>query len=198
VRSVGGILGMLLMLWCAAPQAGAQVVVARATTDSTNFLVGDAIRVHVLLLHPKGMTFQPLVADTLGSFFVIERQPFRPQSDTQTATEYVVAKYDSGEAFLPPLVFLYSVPGDTVSRRVETNPVRLTVHTVPVDTSKEIRDLKPPLSIPISLAEVLLILGIVFLVALLAYVGYRFWLPGRFRLFRPVRRTSSRSTSWGG
>jgi hypothetical protein len=182
VRSVGGILGMLLMLWCAAPQAGAQVVVARATTDSTNFLVGDAIRVHVLLLHPKGMTFQPLVADTLGSFFVIERQPFRPQNDTQTATEYVVAKYDSGEAFLPPLVFLYSVPGDTVSRRVETNPVRLTVHTVPVDTSKEIRDLKPPLSIPISLAEVLLILGIVFLVALLAYVGYRFWKKRKSRV----------------
>lgn len=44
---------------------------------------------------------------------------------------------------------------------VETSPIAIFVHTVGVDTSKDIKDIKPPVSLPISFAELLpYILGV--------------------------------------
>jgi hypothetical protein len=69
----------------------------------------------------------------------------------------------------------YVVPGDSTQRTVSTNPLLLTTHMVPVDTSQDIKDVKPPLSISITLAEILLYAGIVLLIAALGYVFYRWW-----------------------
>jgi hypothetical protein len=88
----------------------------------------------------------------------------------------VAARYDSGDTQIPPLPFLYSSPNDTAQHVALTNPLMVTVHTVPLDTSGDIRDVKPPFSIPLSLAEVLLYLGIALAVTLAAYYLYRFWL----------------------
>jgi hypothetical protein len=155
--------------------AKAQEVTARARIDSTEYLVGDAITVHVSLSHPAGVTFQPTVGDSLGAFTVIGRAPFRQQGGTETATEFVVAKYDSGAGVIPAISFLYSLPGDTGSRTVSTNGLFASVRTVPVDTAAEIRDLKPPLSIPIPLWEIALYIGAVLLAGGLGYLLYRFW-----------------------
>lgn len=155
--------------------ASGQEVAARASTDSTHYLVGDAIRVKVVLSHPKGLTFQPVLGDTLGGFLVLGRSPFEQRGETLTTTEVTVAGYDSGEAVLPPLRFLYSLQGDSTSRGVETNSLRLVVQTVPVDTAQEFRDLKPPISIPLSLTDILEIAGGVLLLAALGYLAYRFW-----------------------
>jgi hypothetical protein len=155
--------------------AKAQEVTARARIDSTEYLVGDAITVHVTISHPAGMTFQPAVGDSLGAFTVIGREPFRQQGQTETATEFVVAKYDSGAAVIPAISFLYSLPGDTGSRTVSTNGLYASVRTVPVDSAAEIKDLKPPLSIPIPLWEVALYAGAVLLAGALGYFLYRVW-----------------------
>jgi hypothetical protein len=155
--------------------AKAQEVTARARIDSTEYLVGDAITVHVILSHPAGVTFQPTVGDSLGAFSVIGRTPFRQMGETATATELVVAKYDSGAAAIPAISFLYSLPGDTGSRTVSTNGLFASVRTVPVDTAAEIKDLKPPVSIPIPLWEIALYAGVVLLAGGLGYLLYRFW-----------------------
>lgn len=159
--------------------AKAQEVTAHARIDSTEYLVGDAITVHVTLSHPPGMTFQPMVGDSLGTFTVIGRAPFRQQGQTETATEYVVAKYDSGRAVIPALSFLYSLPGDTGSRTVRTNALFASVRTVPVDTAAEIKDLKPPSSIPIPLWEIALYAAAVLLAGALGYFLYRWWIKRR-------------------
>jgi len=155
--------------------AQAQEVTARAQIDSTQYLVGDAITVHVTLSHPAGITFQPTGGDSLGSFTVIGREPFRQRGETETLTEVVVAKYDSGGAAIPAISFLYSLPGDSGSRTVSTNDLFASVRTVPVDTAQEIRDLKPPLSIPIPLWEIALYAGAVLLACALGYFLYRYW-----------------------
>lgn len=154
--------------------ARSQQVTAEAQVDSTDYLVGDWITVHVKLFHPAGVTFQPLVGDTLGGYTVIGKYPLEDK-DGESSGRYVVSKYDSGTAVLPPITFLYTVPGDTALRSVATNPVTLTIHTVVVDTAAEIRDIKPPLTIPYTLAEVFLYIGIVILAAVLAVFAYRYW-----------------------
>ncbi len=154
--------------------AQTKAVSARAWVDSTDYLIGDPITVHVVVDHPKGATVQPVVEDTLAGFALLRRIPPTLQGENATATGVVVARYDSGGATVPPLVYFYSLPGaapDTVS----TPPVAVTIHTVPVDTSQAFKDLKPPLSVPWTLAEIALYAGVVLLAAALGYLAYWYW-----------------------
>ncbi len=162
---------------CALPlglQAQTKAVAARAWVDSTDYLIGDPITVHVVVTHPNGATVQPVLEDTLAGFALLHRIPPVREGDSATALGVVVARYDSGSAAVPPLVFFYTQPG-AVPDTVSTPPVAITIHTMPVDTSQAFMDLKPPLSVPWTLAEIALYAGIVLLAAALSYLAYWYW-----------------------
>ena len=167
----------------AAPaSAAAPQVTAEVRVDSAAYVLGDWITLHVTLTHPPGVTFQSLVADTIGGFSVLRRSPLEAVADTLTSASLVVARYEPGTAVLPPLAFLCVVPGDTAARTVLTNALMLTNRAVAVDTTKAIRDLKAPLTIPLTFADLLPYLGGLVVIAGLAYVWYRH----RKRRARPV------------
>ncbi|MER3523500.1 MAG: hypothetical protein C4326_05375 [Ignavibacteria bacterium] len=135
----------------------AQQPAARAWADSSTFFVGDPITVHVEITHPPTLGFSPLIGDTIGVFHVLSRAPMHSSSGT-TTTSVTVAAYDSGTAIVPPLAFSYTA--DTAQHVVSTNPLILTIRLVPVDTTKEFKDIKPPLAIALTVAEVSLIIGV--------------------------------------
>jgi hypothetical protein len=151
-------------------------VAAWARVDSTHFVVGDLIRVRADVTHPKGATLRTVVPDSLEAFHVLDRLPVTPIADTLSSTGIVVARYNAGGAPIPPFTIFYTLPGDTTTKSVLTNPVPVTVSTVAVDTTQDIKDLQPPLSIPISLAEIVLYAGVVIALAGLGYLGYRLWM----------------------
>ena len=165
----------LVLLACLVFPARSQDVTARSRVDSTNFLVGDWIRVHIDLTHPAGARFRPLLGDTLGAFTIIGRDSLQARTETESEGSVIVAKYDSGSAMLPPIPLLYSIPGDTALKIVTTNPLVLTVHTVQVDTTLGIKDIKPPLWISLTLAEIALYLGILLVLAAGGYFLYKYW-----------------------
>lgn len=174
--------GMAVLTLVLAAYAGqAQELGVRARVDSSVYLVGDRITVHVDLRHTKGLTIQPLAADSLGGFSLLGRTPLQPTTDTTSTIDFVLARYDSGDAVVPPIPFMYFVGGDTASRVALTNQLRVTITTVPLDTTGEIRDVKPPFSIPLSLEEIALYSGVVLLTAALVFFGYRFWKKRRAR-----------------
>lgn len=173
-RNCLGVVGravLLLPFWQMVVYA--QEPTARASVDSTHFLVGDAIPVHVRITHPPAAAFRPLFGDTLGGFTVLGHSPLREEGETTTTAEIVVAKYDSGDAVLPPLRFLCTLAGDTATRSIGTNEILLSIRTVPVDTTQEIKDLKPPISIPLAWWEILLYAAGLSAVGALVYVLYR-------------------------
>lgn len=173
---------VLLPALLAGAPAAAQIpgLGARAIVDSTRYRVGDWIHVRVELRHPRGTTLRPAVGDSLGGFLVLEKLPLVARNDTMTTTGCVVAKYDSGTATLPPIGYVAVIPGDT-ARRIETDSLVFDVRTVAVDTSKEFRALKPPLSIPLSAAEILAGAAVLLLLVAGAYAGYRYWRKRRAR-----------------
>lgn len=174
-RSILRVLGVWLGLMLAAVgQAQGQPMKALASTDSSRYLVGDWIRVTVELRHPRGATFQPSIPDSLSGFTVLQRLPFVPVSDTVTRTGVIIARYDSATVILPGLIYLSSVPGDTALRPVSTNSVSLAVQRVPVDSAGQTRDLKPVMSIPYTVAEILMFVGALLALAAGAYVTYRY------------------------
>ncbi len=72
-----------LAAWLLPPGLLAQThaVSARAWVDSTDYVIGDPITVHVLVQHPKGATVQPVLEDTLAGFALLQRVPPAPQGD---------------------------------------------------------------------------------------------------------------------
>jgi hypothetical protein len=155
--------------------AHSQDVTARARVDSTDYLIGDWITVHLEITHPEDAEIRGLSADSLDPFQVIHRLPLERENDTTTVGELVVAKYDSGMAILPPVSVLYSRSGDTTFQISATNPLILTVSRVPIDTAQAIKDVKPPLPISLSFAEIALIVGAVLFIAGVGLLVYRHW-----------------------
>ena len=148
---------------------------ARATVDSTRYLVGDAIPVHVQISHAPGAAVRPLFADTIGGFTILGSSPLRVEGERVSVGDVVVAKYDSGDATLPPLQFLVTLATDSAGQTVATGELHFTIQTVPVDTAQDIKDLKSPLSIPLTWQEILLGCALLLLVAAMGYLFYRWW-----------------------
>lgn len=165
------VLGVIVVV-CFGQHSSAQTTTVRAWADSTSFLIGDPITVHVEITHQDKLKFTSLVGDTLGAFHILSRDPMEKSSSTTSATTFTVATYDSGTAILPPLQFAYSLPNDSTTRTVVTSPLIFTIHLVEVDTTKGIKDIKPVLTIPLTVAEISLILGAVAGVALLIFAIY--------------------------
>jgi hypothetical protein len=172
--------------------AGSKELTAVTRVDSTEYFVGDWIRIAVEITHPRGATFQSVVGDTIGGYHVLDRSAFESTSDTTTTTGFVVARYDSGTSELPPLQFLASIPGDTAVRSVFTRPLVLTIHTVEVDPEGGARDIKPPMGIPYTLAEIILFIVVLLLLAGAGYLLYRFVKRRKGRPVSDVRVSSAR------
>ena len=153
----------------------AQEVVAEARVDSTDYLIGDWITVHIGITHPEATAIRGLAADSLDPFQVISRLPLERMSETTATTGLVVAMYDSGTVILPPVSVLYSLPDDTTLQIAATNQLSLNVHRVPIDTAQAIKDVKPPLSISLTFAEIALMVGTVVALAGVIFLLYRYW-----------------------
>jgi hypothetical protein len=163
-----------LAFLCAAP-LHAQEVSAVARLDSTRFLIGDPIPLKILLTHPEGAQFTPLVGDTLGSFSLLQPPSREAGSGTESTFTLVLSRYDSGTVSIPSIRFSYTLPGDTSLHTVTTEPLTVSLALVEVDTTQPIRDLKPPLDIPMTLAEIAIIAGVIIAAAALAFFLYRYW-----------------------
>ncbi len=174
-RTAGVVIFSTVVVALSQHEVPAQQVSARARADSTSYTVGDRIRVSVDLRHPAGLMIQPMVGDTVEGFTVLGRSGLKATTDSTSAMEFVLARYDSGDAVIPPLPFLYFMPNDTASHVALTNQLLVTVHTVPQDTSASFRDIKPPIDIPMSWKELALYAAMALAAAGLGYLGYRWW-----------------------
>jgi len=151
----------------------AQEISARATVDSSSYSIGDPVTVRLRFSHGGGISFNPLFGDTLGSFLVLSRPALTPSGENETVGSFVVSRYDSGTAVIPPAEFSY-LDADSSLKTVSTGPLTVRFALVEVDTSGPIRDLRPPISIPMTLAEIALFAGIALILVAASYLVYRF------------------------
>jgi hypothetical protein len=154
----------------------AQDVLVSAKVDSHNVLIGDWINLYINLEYPNNVKItHPQITDSLQGLEVIERkQPEVIQSGNTIKEKYiyVIAAFDTGTYVIPSLKFLYNKVNDTVIQASITSPIPIFVYTVGVNPKEDIKDIKPPLSVPITLAELLpYLIGIV-VAGLIIYLIY--------------------------
>ncbi|MBI3364363.1 MAG: hypothetical protein HY033_05595 [Ignavibacteriae bacterium] len=149
----------------------AQDVHATARVDSNKVTIGDWLQLRIEIEHPSNVTVTiPSLADSLEGMEIVKRDSEIVKQNGSTilrAMTFTITSFDSGTHVIPPLTIHYSSVGDTTKRVVETSPVPIFVRGIAVDTSKEIRDIKAPQSVPMTFADVLpYIVGVVLLAGL--------------------------------
>jgi hypothetical protein len=150
--------------------------VASARLDSNNILIGDHVSLTFSFSSKKAVpVLFPLYCDTcIQGIEIVKRSAIDTLTDengVKLTQQFTITAFDSGEYFIPPIPF-YSHDSVLLA---ETESLLLTIHTIAVDTTLAIKDIKEPLSAPITFREMIpyivgvwlisgLILGGIFLI----------------------------------
>ncbi len=161
-------------------QSLAQSGSVSASIDSNKILIGDQVHFTITYTAPKGASIiWPVFKDTLTSKIEIVQMG---SSDSvanagpgkiQKVQVFTITCFDSGSFVIPPIAVSHRMPNDTQTYTSYTTPLTLYVNTVAVDTTQAIKDIKEPLTSPLTLMEILpWVGGGLLLVAILAIVIY--------------------------
>ncbi len=154
----------------------AQSVSVEASTDTTDYLVGDYIYYQLKITHDKSVDIKiPPLEKNLGSLVFLKELPtekFETDNEITEVHRYILSGYDSVSINIPQIEIEYFEQGGGEPKTVKSNPVKISIHTLDVDPNKEIKDIKPPIKIEISWLLYLLILVLILLAILIAYYIY--------------------------
>ncbi len=174
------ITGFLFCLLVITSNAFAQFQ-AKASLDSTTVLIGKQSTLTIeLTKSATAPVYWPSFADTLGGVDVVSASAIdtlNVQGGSITLRQMLkVTAFDSGFFVIPPVNF-YASPNDTTVL-ASTNPVLITVQTIPVDTTKEFIDIKGVREVPFNWRDyIYYIIGGIILIHLILlgiYLYYRF------------------------
>lgn len=144
---------------------------ATATLDTNVILIGDQINLLLEVTNTTNRTVAfPFLTDTVvEGVEIFEKSPVdtirKENSDTVIYRQnLVITSFDSGFYAIPPFQFL--IDNDTANF-AETEALLLEVQTIPVKMEEEIKDIKDPLSIPISWLQIATYVGIGLLIIII-------------------------------
>jgi hypothetical protein len=142
-----------------------QYVEVRAKLDTDQVIIGDQFNLNLLVTQPVGTeVIFPDIRDSLAGKIEVLGQG---NIDTLVMNDRLELKrkilltcFDSGVYEIPPLPF--SIKSADWNDSIFSNPLFLAVNTVPLDSV--IRDIKKPINVPVSFAEIypyiLIVIGV--------------------------------------
>jgi len=167
----------ILIIVLSFDSSNSQTISARAFSDKSEYQVGDYINYTIEISHNYDLrVLKPALGELAKDIDVIKTDdPIveETQGVKKIIYRFILSKYDSADVTIPPIPILYQMGKDTTSLTVETNSVQFIVRTLPVNTQLEIKDVKPPIVIPMALLTILLIMLAILLLILLALYLYR-------------------------
>ena len=145
---------LLILGW---GSAESQTITLKAAFDTTNILIGDQVKLHLDFDQPKNAKLVlPVFNDTItGQIQVIKSFPadtLKKGNGFHIRKDYLVTSFDSGVHSIQPIAIPFEI--DKVKDTIHSSAIQLRVISLPVDTTKDFRDIKPPLKAPITLGEI--------------------------------------------
>ena len=148
------VLMLLPLLLIYAGNASAQCFVKAAFAEDSA-LIGDYLHLKLEATYPKGdKVIYPPFRDSIGKFEIIDTPKITSEKkgDNEIKTaELTLIVFEAGRYTLAGLPAFYIKNGQTDT--VFANAVNILVNTVPVDTSKPFKPIKPPLRVPYTFRE---------------------------------------------
>ena len=181
----------LPLLFVLAATVFAQEVTVTAIVDSQSITMGDWIHYSVDIKYPSGVAVAvPSLKDTLGRFDIVQQDTLMRSEENgmvELKKNFIITRFDAGNHTVPPFVVQYRDASGNI-RTAQSNPIPVEVRGIEVDTSRSIRDLKPPLTVPMSLEEIVLYVALVLLAAAAGY-GIYYYLQRKKRILSAADET---------
>ncbi len=176
----------------------AQSISIKSFTDTTDYNIGDYISYTVEVTYDKNIVIlTPDIKKKISNVDVLAEQP--PKTETRdgkvvTTYNFTFSRYDSADVVIPPVPVKYGEGLDTAGRVafllekdttlsvVYSNETKFTVHSLKINAEEDIKDIKPPLTLPPDWRIIALwILGGL----LVIYAAYYFYI--RYKRSREVK-----------
>ncbi|MBN2571834.1 MAG: hypothetical protein JXA68_06870, partial [Ignavibacteriales bacterium] len=148
-------------------------------TDTTKYYVGDYINYIIEITHDKNVQIlMPSVKDSIKDLDFIRQNPTQTSELDEKITEiyqFIFSKYDSADVTIPSFKIFYSVSNSTEKYFIITDSLSISIVLLPVDTSKDIIDVKAPLRIPLEWWVIPLIVVGILIVGFAGYYLYKYY-----------------------
>lgn len=155
----------------------AQEITATASTDTTDYLIGDQIKYSLVIKMSNDVfIINPFFRDTLKNIDVVSIDgPNIEESGQQKVVKYltVLSRFDSATITIPPIRIEYRTKNDTTLKSIESNSVTFNVHRMDVSVEEEIKDIKPPIRLFDYYFLIYILVGLIILSILVYYFIWR-------------------------
>ncbi|MCX6174091.1 MAG: hypothetical protein NTZ27_04990 [Ignavibacteriales bacterium] len=155
----------------------AQNISVSANTDTTTYKVGDYIKYQIEIKHDKVISVNmPSVKDSIKVLEYIQTLPSEKNEVGNQVIErynFIFSKYDSAKVTIPAITLEY-IMGRTITKKlIRTDPVTITIRTLPVNAQEDFRDVKDPLRLPLNWLLISAIAVLILLLIVLLYYLYQ-------------------------
>jgi hypothetical protein len=163
------------------------------SSDTNNVLIGERVRLTLEFKGESGdkVTFPVISGDTIGKIDIIEQGKIDTTlvgNELLLRRTLTVTSFDTGIVVMPELPFVYERQGYDTPLVANSREFIMYFATIEIDTAGEIKDIKGPIGVPLTLMEILtyvlivvgvglLITGIVILVRRIK----KLWQSGRHK-----------------
>jgi hypothetical protein len=166
----GKVIACLFFILTTAASALAQSAEVSAKTDTNQIRIGEQFRLNLYATVPPG-------TNTFNKFEIVNKTGIDtlPSKDSTGLTlhqQFTITNFDSGFFVLPPFPFTISVSKEKTDT-ILTEALLISVLTVPVDTTKEIRAIKNILDVPFPWQDYLIYLLIALAITFVGMVLYK-------------------------
>jgi len=144
--------------------AQASLIEVTGEVDKSVITIGDRITYSLKIKRDKNLRIeQPGPAANLGSFEIKDYEIHDPVEEDGNIVEqydYVISVFDTGKFVIPPFPVAF-FPSDTSHKYqiIQSEPIEITVESLLSAEDNEIKDIKPPLLIPVEYTRIILIGG---------------------------------------
>jgi hypothetical protein len=154
-----------------------QSVHVSAKLDSTSLRIGEQIHLNLnAVVPPNTQIIFPIIPDTIHKLEIVQRSKLdtSKSQDGKTITyhqQLTLTAFDSGFYVIEPFTFKFRKEGSNDADTISTEAMLVQVMTVPVDTTREIKDIKPPVEVPFTFRDALpYIIGAIVLFGLVYFI----------------------------
>lgn len=181
IRSIKILILLIAILFSVTTKAQKAKSEAKAiiSADSIHRLIGQQVVLTIKVQAPASQKVSwPIVPDSLGHFEILKRSAVDTSRGTEKNSKsytqkLVVTSFDTGYITFPKLPFRTGSGNDTTM--IYSDSIQMQYASVPVDTTKAIKDIKGIMAAPLTVGEIMpWILGVMILgaVAIIAYTFY--------------------------
>lgn len=183
--------GMALIIMISLLSAEDSLIRVNAQVDKSVISIGDRLTYTLTIEHAKDIHIeQPGPGANLGQFEIKDYKIHKPLEQNGLITQqfdYKISVFDTGRYVIPPFPVAFAESDTSRNYQIiQSDPIEIYVKSVLTAEDNEIRDIKPPQTIPYNYRRLIIAAGIGLLALICIFLGFYYWKlrKGGVTLFR--------------